>query len=220
MILRDVRQNTRRQFLWHAAWLVPAVGALRLSAEEPFDSLPASVWKNARNNGLVMIHRPAPSELSWQTQIVKNGEPGEPLIVAGRVSAPDGPTPAEGVTVYAYNTDAEGYLRRKPHGVSAADLWLDEDECRGGFELRTIHPGCYPGMRVPAHVHFVLWGGGYPLQWTEELKFEGGRYITPALVAEDAQLGEFRTIQRLSRGNDGVLRCAFQIRLRRESNFH
>ena len=133
MILRDVRQNTRRQFLWHAAWLVPAVGALRLSAEEPFDSLPASVWKNARNNGLVMIHRPAPSELSWQTQIVKNGEPGEPLIVAGRVSAPDGPTPAEGVTIYAYNTDAEGYLRRKPHGVSAADLWLDEDECRGGL---------------------------------------------------------------------------------------
>src|ERR1035438_8652067 len=66
----------------------------------------------------------------------------------------------------------------------------------GGFELRTIYPGSYPGMRVPAHVHFVLWGGGYPLQWTEELKFEGGRYITPALVAEDAQLGEFRTIQR------------------------
>ena len=50
MILRDVRQNTRRQFFWQAGWLVSAVGALRLSAEEPFDSLPASVWKNARNN--------------------------------------------------------------------------------------------------------------------------------------------------------------------------
>jgi len=40
---------------------------------------------------------------------------------------------------------------------------------------------------------------GYPLQWTEELKFEEGRYITPTLVAEDAQLCEFRTIRRLSR---------------------
>jgi protocatechuate 3,4-dioxygenase beta subunit len=140
--------------------------------------------------------------------------------VAGRVSAPDGPTPAEGVTVYAYNTDAEGY-----YGENRAEYppriygWM-KTNAAGGFELRTIYPGSYPGMRVPAHVHFVLWGGGYPLQWTEELKFEGGRYITPALVAEDAQLGEFRTIQRLSRGNDGVLRCAFQIRLRRESNFH
>ena len=64
-------------------------------------------------------------------------------------------------------------------------------DATGRFELRTIHPGCYPGMRVPAHVHFVLWGGGYPLQWTEELKFEGGRYGTPALMADDAQLGEF-----------------------------
>ena len=71
--------------------------------------------------------------------------------------------------------------------------WM-KTNAAGGFELRTIHPGCYLGMRVPAHVHFVLWGGGYPLQWTEELKFEGGRYITPALVAEDAQLSEFRTI--------------------------
>jgi|SRR5580658_8688016 protocatechuate 3,4-dioxygenase beta subunit len=88
------------------------------------------------------------------------------------------------------------------------------------FELRTIHPGCYPGMRVPAHIHFVLWGGGHPLQWTEELKFEGGRYITAALLAADAQLGDFRTIRSLSRGNGGVLRCGFRIRLQRETNFH
>jgi protocatechuate 3,4-dioxygenase beta subunit len=88
------------------------------------------------------------------------------------------------------------------------------------FELRTIHRGCYPGMRVPAHIHFVLWGGGHPLQWTEELKFEGGRYITAALLAADAQLGDFRTIRSLSRGNSGVLRCGFRIRLQRESNFH
>ncbi len=24
-------------------------------------------------------------------------------------------------------------------------------------------------MRVPAHVHFEAWGGGYPIQWVEEL---------------------------------------------------
>src|ERR1019366_2926289 len=108
MILRDVRQNTRRQFLWQAAWLVPAVGALRLSAEEPFDSLPASVWKNARNNGLVMIHWPAPSELSWQTQIVKNGEPGEPLIVAGGGAGAGGPAAPGGGGAPGFNNDTRG----------------------------------------------------------------------------------------------------------------
>jgi protocatechuate 3,4-dioxygenase beta subunit len=220
MILRHASKDTRRRFLVRAACLAPVVGALRLRAEEPFDSLPASLWKNARMNGLVMIHRPAPSRLSWQTQIAQKGEPGEPLMVAGRVLAPDGRTPAGGVTVYAYNTDAEGY-----YGENRAEYppriygWMKTDAA-GRFELRTIRPGCYPGMRVPAHVHFVLWGGGYPLQWTEELRFEGGQYITPALVAEDARLGDFRTIQRLSRGDDGALRCGMQIRLGRESNFH
>jgi len=213
-MFRAGSQNTRRQFLWQAAGLVPAVSTL--SAQEPFDSVQASVWKNARNNGLVMIHRPAPSEITWQAQIVKKGEPGEPLIVAGRVLAPDGTTPAESVTVYAYNTDAQGYYgenrREYPPRIYG---WMRTD-AGGRFELRTIHPGCYPGMRVPAHVHFVLWGGGYPLQWAEELKFEKGRYITPALLAEDAKLGEFRTIQPLSRGSAGVLRCSVQIPLRRQ----
>jgi protocatechuate 3,4-dioxygenase beta subunit len=195
------------------------VGILRSTADEPFDSLPPGVWKNARKNGLIMIHRPAPGEITPQAQIVKNPEPGDPLIVSGSVMAPDGQTPAGGVTVYAYNTGADGY-----YGENRTEYppriygWMKTD-AEGRFELRTIHPGCYPGMRVPAHVHFVLWGGAYPLQWTEELKF-AERYVTQTLVAEDAQLGEFRTIQRLSRGDDGVFRCGFQIRLRRESNFH
>jgi len=148
MIVRHASQNTRRQFLWQAASLVPAVGSLRLSAQEPFDSLPASVWKNARDNGLVMIHRPAPSEITWQAQIVKKGEPGEPLIVAGRVLAPDGTTPAGSVTVYAYNTDAEGYYgeNRKEYPPRIYG-WMRTD-AEGRFELSTIHPGCYPGTRA------------------------------------------------------------------------
>jgi protocatechuate 3,4-dioxygenase beta subunit len=89
----------------------------------------------------------------------------------------------------------------------------------GRFELRTIYPGSYPEMRVPRHVHFCLWGGGYPLQWVEELRFEGDPYLTPAMIAEDNPRGEFRTIRRLTRNRDGTLQCDFKIRLLRESNF-
>ena len=96
--------------------------------------------------------------------------------------------------------------------------WMRTD-AGGLFDLRTILPGSYPGMRVPAHIHFSFWGAGYPLQWVDELRFEGDRYLTPAMLSEDADRGEFRTIQRLSAGEDGVLRGGYSIRLQSKSNF-
>jgi protocatechuate 3,4-dioxygenase beta subunit len=166
-----------------------------------------------------MIHRPTPSWLSWQAQIAGSEEPGDRLTVAGRVFSPDGRTPAPGVTVYAYNTDAQGYYGENHKEYPKLYGWMKTDG-DGRFELRTIRPGWYPGMQVPAHVHFELWGSGYPLQWTKELKFEGDRYITPSIFEQDAQKAEFRTIQRLVRGDDGTLACNFRIKLLRESNFH
>jgi len=210
--------NGRRQFLTLAAGAL-ALAATRLEAEEPFDSLPPSVWRHARNNGLVMIRRPAPRQLTWRTRIAGADEPGQPLIVTGGVFAPDGKTAASGVTVYAYNTDAQGY-----YGENQAEFpprlygWTKTDT-DGRFELRTILPGCYPGMHVPAHIHFSLWGAGYPLQWVEELRFEGDRYITPAMLRQAENDGEFRTIQRLVLGEDGMLRCSYKIRLQSRSNF-
>jgi protocatechuate 3,4-dioxygenase beta subunit len=168
--------SDRRQFFKLAAL---ALTAHELEAEEPFDSPPPSAWPNARANGLAMIRRPAPTRLQWRVQIAGQDEPGESLIVTGRVFAPDGETPAAGVTVYAYNTDAEGY-----YGENRAEYpprlygWMKTGG-DGRFELRTILPGTYPGMRVPAHIHFSLWGAGCPLQWVDELRFEGSRYISP-----------------------------------------
>lgn len=199
-----------------------AVGALRawkIAAEEPFDSLPASAWKRARQNGLVMIHRPAPDHLSVQTQIASNDEPGDRLTVSGQVYAPNGRTPVSDAIVYAYNTDAAGYYGER-HREYPPRLygWMKTD-ANGHFELRTIFPGHYPGMHVPSHVHFVVWGGGFPLQWVEELRFEGDSYLTADLVADDAKRGEFRSIQPLRRGADGAQHCEYKIRLEDKCNF-
>jgi protocatechuate 3,4-dioxygenase, beta subunit len=209
----------RRAFLGGTA-LVGGLGVVWAAAEDdPFERLSDAVKRNARRNGLVMIRHPAPPGIGPRATLVQAGEPGEPLEVEGRVVAPDGKTPARGVSVYAYNTDAEGY-----YGANRAEYppriygWMKTGEA-GEFELRTIRPGRYPGMRVPAHVHFSLWGGGYPPQWTEELRFEGDSYLKHADIAEDRQRGEFATIRRLVKGTDGVWRCSIAIRLRRESNF-
>src|SRR5260370_26157033 len=72
-------------------------------------------------------------------------------------------------------------------------------DANGWSELLTILPGSYPGTQVPAHIHFTLWGAGFPLQWVDELRFEGDRFITPAMLEKADGEGEFRTIQRLIR---------------------
>src|SRR5580658_5943982 len=101
----------RRDFFLQAAGLAAAARLLP-AQDDPFDSLPAAVWRNARSNGLVMIHQVtihdlAPALLSSRTQIARDDEPGDRLVVEGQVFAPDGHTPAPGVTVYAYNTDRQ-----------------------------------------------------------------------------------------------------------------
>lgn len=215
--------TSRRSFLQYAAWSGAATSRLVLAGArrgdpDPFDSLPKSVWNRARNNGLVMIRRPAPDVLSSRTEIVRDHEPGKRLIVEGQVFAPDG-KPAPEITVYAYNTDAEGYYGAN-HKEYPPRLfgWMKTDR-DGRFELHTILPGHYPQMRVPAHVHFSAWGASYPPQWIEELRFEGDPYITPEMLAAVAGQGEFSSIQPLTHAADGVLHCRYKFRLQRETNF-
>jgi protocatechuate 3,4-dioxygenase, beta subunit len=212
--VRRIYLIDRRAFL-----IQGCVGVLWAAEDDPFERLPDAVKRNARRNGLVMIRHPAPPGIGTRATLVQAGERGEPLDVAGRVFAPDGKSPARGVTVYAYNTDADGY-----YGANRAEYppriygWMKTGDS-GEFELRTIRPGRYPGMQVPAHVHFALWGGGYPPQWTEELRFEGDSYLMGDAIAEDRQRGEFATIRPLVKGADGVWRCSIALRLLRESNF-
>ena len=151
--------------------------------------------------------------------IVKAGEPGERLMVTGQVFGLNGRTPVPGITVYAYNTDAQGYYGEN-HKAYPPRLygWMKTDGA-GCFELLTIRPGRYPAMQVPAHIHFALWGGGYPPQWVDELRFEEDPYLTPAMIAEDKTRGQFATIQRFGRRADGLLHCSFRIRLQNHSNF-
>src|SRR5262249_6915652 len=52
---------------------------------------------------------PEPADTTWTATIVPAGEPGDPLVVSGRVFALDGTRTVAGVVVYAYNTDKDGY---------------------------------------------------------------------------------------------------------------
>jgi protocatechuate 3,4-dioxygenase, beta subunit len=162
---------------------------------------------------------PEPPGTTWTATIVPAGEPGDPLIVSGRVFAPDGDHTAAGVIVYAYSTDKNGYYSpdgKVGHPRLKGYMKTDAD---GRFELHTIVPGRYPSMHIPAHVHFNLWGAGYPVQWTDELRFEGDSYLTEEMKRESAGRGKFATIRPLTRDAAGVYHCEVNLRLKDKSDY-
>lgn len=66
--------------------------------------LPSCEWRGADE---------APDSLSWQISIAPPDEPGDSLIVTGTVYRPDGRTPAPGVILYVYHTNAQGIYPKK-----------------------------------------------------------------------------------------------------------
>jgi protocatechuate 3,4-dioxygenase beta subunit len=160
---------------------------------------------------------PPESTLSWQARIAPVDEPGEPLLVSGRVFDPEGDRPVAGVVVYAYHTDVKGLYT--PTGAARPPRlqgWARTDDA-GRYEFRTIRPAAYPGDGPPAHVHFSLWGAGYPRQSAEELQFEDDPKVTKEMLQRSRRQGQFGGVRPVARGADGVWRCTFDMRLRRVS---
>ena len=97
-------------------------------------------------------------ETTWRKIIADKNEPGERMIIHGVVLRPDGKTPAPGIRMTVYHTDAKGiYPPQKPSDGSKPRLrgLLVTNE-KGEYEIRTIRPGAYPGGKNAAHVHFVV----------------------------------------------------------------
>jgi protocatechuate 3,4-dioxygenase, beta subunit len=162
---------------------------------------------------------PAPSNVTSVGTIAGSEEPGSRLSVSGRVFAPDGVTPAAGVIVYAYQTDSGGEYHNDPAThVARLHGWARTDG-EGRYEFRTIRPAPYPGRRIPAHIHFHIYGAGYPLQWTPDLMFADDPLLQPEQLRSSAEMGKFANVQAPVRGADGSQTCAFNIRASSSSNY-
>ncbi len=145
------------------------------------------------------------------------GEPGTPLIVAGRVFDHTGTRAVAGVKLYAYHTDAKGLygtfgnLRPRLKATVVTDS-------KGHFEWRTIRPMPYPGGGNPAHIHIQASGGGYPKQWVDELQFSDDPYVTAEQKAQSQKKGKFAPIVPTTRDARGVLHATCNIRLSNNSS--
>ena len=152
---------------------------------------------------------------TWKTIITTKDEPGEPMVVTGRVLAPDGKTPAEGIRVHVYHTDAKGYYN--PGTTSSQKPRLNGTMVtneEGRYEYRTVRPSSYPQSRNPAHVHYVISRKGYAEQY-DELEFEGDPFLTEEAIEKSRKLGTFGVIQKLQRDVDGIWRTVKDIRLKK-----
>lgn len=175
----------------------PAVGAAQtldtanIRATTPVVGLPCE--------GCEAVLDGLPTDPSATTRIGAADEPGEPLRIEGTVYGPDG-TPAPGVIVYAYHTNAEGEYPRNDrsdgwaarHGRLRA--WARTGP-EGRYRFETIRPASYPNQTTPAHVHMHVVEPGCCTYYINSIHFSDDPLLDP-----DDQEPEG-----MARGGDGVV---------------
>lgn len=161
----------------------------------------------------------AKDSVPWNTKIVSDQEPGEPLIVSGTIYSPDGKQPLAGITLYVYQTDATG--RYSTSGVDNRGTRIHgmmRTNAQGRYEFRTIKPGSYPNSRNPAHIHAYVSGPEYPEYWIDEYLFADDPFIKDEDKRKASGQGTFSHILNLTRGTDGILRAVRDIKIERCTN--
>ncbi|MGD8375202.1 MAG: hypothetical protein PVF68_03605 [Acidobacteriota bacterium] len=140
-----------------------------------------------------------------QVTLITEDEPGERLVVRGRVLAPDGATPLQDARIQVFQTDAAGYY--SPGG-------MDEEHPRlcglmrtgpdGAYEFHTVLPGAYAtDPRVRPHIHYrVRPAEGRDRSYLLQFSREGG----------DAGSETWDTVRPLVE-QDGVLTVTRDIRI-------
>ncbi|MGD8867838.1 MAG: hypothetical protein PVI01_09410 [Gemmatimonadales bacterium] len=136
-----------------------------------------------RCEGCEAIYEHSFDDLAWSTVIPPADEPGDRLVLSGRVYQADGVTPAPGVIVYVHHTNAEGiYPTRgdesgwgRRHGYLRG--WVKSNE-RGEYRFETIRPAPYPGRDDPAHIHMTIKEPDRQEYWIDQVVFSDDPRVT------------------------------------------
>ena len=132
--------------------------------------------------GCEAVFQDRPTVLSPQARIAPPDEPGEPLVLSGRVVDRAG-RPAAGIIVYAYHTDRRGIYPRASglrgaaarHGALRG--WAMTDAA-GRYRFETIRPGSYPGRDVPQHIHMHVIEPGRATYYIDDVMFADDPKLT------------------------------------------
>lgn len=147
-----------------------------------------------------------------KVELAGPAEPGQRLVVSGRVFKADGQTPAGNLIVYAYQTDARGLYSEQRGTEPRLKGWAKTDAA-GRFELATIKPGAYPGGTEPAHIHLQTWGAGLDPQWHDDILFADDPLVAPTTRARSEALGRFAFVH-APVVRDGTATVSHNVRLK------
>ena len=150
-----------------------------------------------------------------RTSLVPGNEPGERLVVTGRVFGPDGKTPVEGASLYVYQTDKTGIYTRPVNDSRNPRLkgYLRSD-AQGRYEYSTIKPGSYPNTQNPAHIHYVVNATGYK-ERVFEIVFDDDPLVDQRIRDQAAREDSGFSIRHLERDSQGGLRCTQDVVLKK-----
>ncbi len=170
------------------------------------DTLGASTLKDLINNRkptgmtewsiLGPFYRGGADEVPLGASIA-NDTPGEPVVISGRVSAPDG-VPLANALLDVWQSDSEGHYDLQVMDASRMNLrGRFHTDANGDYFFRTIKPSFYPipddgpvGKMLraarrhpyrPAHIHFKVSADGYKAL-TTELYMNGDPYLDSDVV--------------------------------------
>jgi protocatechuate 3,4-dioxygenase beta subunit len=113
-----------------------------------------------------------------RTALAGTDEPGDRIVLRGRVLGPDCQTPLRAALLDVWQADANGeYHYEKDNFRLRGQILTD---ATGAFEFASVVPGRYKlgGSYRPAHIHFTVSHPGHePL--TTQLYFKGDPYLAP-----------------------------------------
>ena len=123
---------------------------------------------------------------AWRINLWREGEPGTPLEVRGRITDGAG-GPVAGATVWVRNADDNGV-----YGEHNGSMLTNE---RGEYLLRTVYPGSYGR---PRHIHMSVDHPAHRTAITEVLfkgdPILGGEDPPNAIIVEEVRLAERRVL--------------------------
>ena len=152
----------------------------------------------------------APAKLSSTTIIAPESEPGERMEISGTIYHADGKTPASGIVLFVYHTDAKGYYNAQDDASHPRlRVWM-QTGADGRYLFRSIRPAPYPHRTTPAHIHAHIYGPHISEHSIDDYWFAGDPFITKEALANEST----PAIVTLTRGSDGVWRGTRNIRLK------
>ncbi len=201
--------------------LTTAAALVSCSTAQPGENLPGSGVRADlyQCDGCEAVFDTDLGVLSATARIGPENEPGETLKLTGTVYQADGETPAVGVVIYAYQTNAAG---RYANGTDKSQWsrrhgrlrgWVKTDET-GRYLFETIKPAPYPNDLLPAHVHFTILEADRPPYWIDDIVFESEFGVTQAYRQQMTNKGG-NGIVPLVRTEDGSLKAVRDITLER-----